>query len=253
MPKTRSEKLLEEYFLGKGLVFNKDFFYERDLGRPEKIDFYLEEAKALFEVAEFDRENKQDKSFLQTQEARKWIALDSYSLLRNKIEKKREQFRPYKENYTCVLVLHQGDSITACMEPELLAGAMFGDISIQFSTESEQTNTFFGRNGTLNPTKNTTFSAVAVVQELFPDRKVASAEFWKSHKKDDLRNLNIQELTEMHKNWSQSAGYDLQKRVVSLRVLLNPFAKRPIEPDFFNGPLDEVFLIDEFGRFTQQK
>lgn len=253
MPKTESEKLLEEYFLNKGLVSEKDFFYERDLGKPKKIDFYVERLNTLFEVTEFNRENDQDKLLLQTRETKGMVRLDSYSLIRNKIDEKREQFKPYKEDYVCVLVLHRGDSIAASLEPELLAGAMFGDISMRFSSVGEQTYTFFGRNGALKPSINRTFSAVAVVQEVFPDRKAAAAEFWRSHKEEDLENLSVQDLTKKYEAWSQSVGYDLEKRVISLRVLLNPFAKKPMEPSFFDGPLDEVFSFDESGRFTQRR
>jgi len=251
--KTESEKLFQEYLEQKGLILNQDFLYEPDLGKTTKIDFFVKSINTLFEVTEFSRDNEQDRRLLKTLDTKEAVGFDSYSLIRNKINGKKEQFRPYKKDYICVLVLHRGDSIVASLETELLAGAIFGDISIGFSNEGNYTTTFFGRNGSLKPAINTAFSAVAVIQKLFPDRKRAVSEFWKSNKKEDLANLNVAELERIFEDWSQKMGYDLNNRGVSLRVVQNPFASKQIPIEFFDGQLDEIFSIDSSGRFTQQK
>jgi hypothetical protein len=253
MRMTYSEKLFREYLENKGLILNQDFFYEPDLGKARKIDFFVRTNNALFEVTEFNKNNIQDKQLLKTLDSKEAMIFDSYSLIRNKIDDKRDQFKAYKDDYICVLVLHQGDSMVASLETELLAGAIFGDISMRYSNEGNHLSTFFGRNGSLKPSINTTFSAIAVIQESFTERKIAFSEFWKTSKKDNLTNLSICELEKVFENWNRAARYDLDKRTVSLRVILNPYAKNNMLPNFFNSELDEVFSIDPSGRFSQQK
>jgi len=251
MLRTKSESLFEDYLQQKGLKFERDFFYEPYLGHQKRPDYLVKSTvNALFEIKEFSVDSKFDKRLMSSTHIRA-IGLPLYAQSREKLRNAQKKFRPFKKRFPCVLVLHKGTSITAELSTEILAGSAFGDISITFSSAGTDHQTIFGRNGWLSPNKNTTFSAISVIEELHPDKQRASTDFWKAHSKETLKNKSLPQIADMFELWSAANGYDLSKRFIRMRVVINPFATMPIPSDFFNTQFDEVYGFEEAGRLTK--
>ncbi|MGD0328721.1 MAG: hypothetical protein ABSB00_03385 [Minisyncoccia bacterium] len=251
MTVTSSEKLFEEYLSKKGLVADKDFFYEPDLGKPKRPDYLVRiNADTLFEIKEFSRESKADRYMRTPENFSVAIRLDPYSQTREKIGQARKKFKDYKNDYPCVLILHKGDSFTAGLDTQLIAGSAYGDISLRMSPDGSNSQWIFDKNGELSPKKNTTLSAIAVIEEIYPEKAVAGKEFWKEHEMPEMLG---NDLLQVYEAWCKSKGYNIRKRYVRLRTIINPFAKKPISQDFFDQKYDEVSVIKVTGKFVRVK
>jgi hypothetical protein len=231
MSTTFSEKLFEEYLSYKGLIRDKDFFYEPNLGKPRKPDYLIKDGvDTLFEVKEFSRESKSDTKLRASANSRMAVRLDPYARTRKKIDYARQKFKDYKNEYPCVLILHQGDSFTADMDIKMVAASAYGDLAIRWLPHEETSSWFFDKNGALSPLKNTTLSAIAVIEEIFPERAMAEKEFWKKH---SMPRKMGSDFLKKYKVWCKSKSYDLQKRYIRLRTIINPFASKPVSINFF--------------------
>lgn len=246
MATNKSEILFEEYLTNKGLERDQDFFYEPDLKKTKKPDYLVkDEGDLLFEVKEFSRENKHDKRFLSSKGV---VRMDTYSQIRTKIGKARTKFKEFKNDFPCILVLYKGNSITVSLDVQIVAAAMFGDISMRFYPDGSSSPWLFDRNGELSPTKNKTLSGISIVDEVFPEKDAAMKEFWQVTR-PKLKNETMEEISEMFTAWSATHGFDLRNRIIRLITIVNPFASKKISQDFFRGSLDEIYTIDQSGSF----
>jgi hypothetical protein len=134
---------------------------------------------------------------------------------------------------------------TVILEPEFVFGAMLGNLSIQANFDNSKAHkvvkfikTIFGRGGKMTKNKNTTISAIIVLQEFLDNREVQKA--LKEEERKQGKEFTGPELTAIRMKLLKN--YDL-KRVPRVVIMENPYARIPLPLVLFCGPYDERWRI----------
>jgi len=234
-----SQELFEDYLNHKGLVKNRDYFYEPDGNtRP---DFLVKAGhNIIFEVKEFSSDSEGDQQ-LRSLEGHVTV-LELYGPVRRKIQKAKRQFKSHKNDYPCVLILYKGDSLAVNLDIFVVAAAAYGDLSMNSNGQWH-----FGQNTKLSPERNKTFSGIGIIDEVYPERVAAHKIFLEDNTFSSSDTL--QQIDERFKDWSQVNGYNLEKRVIRVQLINNVFASKHVSLGFFDGECDEIYSTDENGLF----
>lgn len=242
--KTKSELLFEQYLISSGIT---DFRFEREFQETSKkpdysLTFFGEEI--LFDV----------KEFCPTADdlAGGFGVYNPCGPIRKKIEKAREKFKDL-ENYYCCLVLYNAGKPLVDLDWRYIYAAMLGNLGLRIPfgpnkrliwEEAEPAFQYDGKvryekEGYPPKTRNTTISAILVVDELrIGERRFETAR--RNRERDLGRSLTSQEFSEL------IAPFRTKKRNASfseLRVVVseNPYARKPLPRDIFCGHYDERY------------
>jgi len=243
MTKTHSELLFEDYLQSLSL----DFGYEAEVpGRTKRPDYRVEfnGRPYWFEVKELlDPESKPTKGF------------DPTPPFEEKIDKARKKFSEFKDD-PCVLVLHGCKSIYRLPMLDVIVSAAFGErITLEPAcgqTLADEPFRFkFRGKAKLGPDRNTTISAIAILQHYELESHWVDA-FYRVRKKIELGEevgpLAYAEEFELMKDIENKVEF---KESVRALILENPFARISLPSTFPLGPLDQRWgLKDSSGWYT---
>ena len=231
---TDSEHLLADYFASLGYKAGSDFLYEVvDLSKPTRPDFRFDGLGLVFDIKEFDGSGKEDQKLLRGNTAQ---PIDGNQGVRSKIDQFSKQVKPYKEEYSCNLVLYRAGGLAANLETFALASALFGDERLSFPKEGESATLIYKGNAKLQANKNTRIASVSILEITNPGVTRAHARY-KELYKDQMPAGHFLEFIR---------AYDIfdQPDIIRLRTILNPYASKPIPSSFFAGKNDEVYSVD---------
>ncbi len=245
--KTVSESLFEEYLCSNGY---RDWTYEPQIGKQSKHpDYLLRHAgsESLFEVKEIHEKRPKPPGL---------VVVNPYRALRSKIHEARVQFQRLKD-YCCSLVVCNISDWEATLDPEVVFGAMLGDLgfAIDFDAAAGQLvpgterNTFLDggkmiRYKTGDP-QNTTISAIVVLERY----RVPDLEFDEAVKEEIVRReestqqtLSVDERFKLR--FDMYSRHPLRTRALPrVCVVENPVARIPFPDDLFRGELDEHWRL----------
>ena len=173
-----------------------------------------------------------------------------YSGIRRMIEKGREKFKEYKER-CCVLVVHNINDWQFRDHPQIVYGAMLGDLGLQFpfdahqGTLAQQGNHAFLDHGKMIDPKHRkpqkkTISAIAVLTEFTIPNLQFEVEYQdrierrrQKLKGEPTPTQCIETRLAMYGKFSPTLG-----KAPRLAVFENPFASHELPLDIFRGPFD---------------
>jgi hypothetical protein len=249
--KSDGERLVAAYLSQRG--FHHFSEYERPVG-GKLLDFSVDHPDQSFVMEVYEPHIRIPKNG-------GWFS--SYDGLRGMFERnKREQIRAAKNaGLPFVGVLARTNS-DIDFGPDLVAGAMFGDLTINMpiaeggeSLDVERGVTAFGSGGKVQPGQMRGVSAVAIVRRFNPtawkltkelNARTAGLPSWHAGMTEG-ESLAIQTrmadiATEIEHQFLRSGTYDPAAAVARLIVLHNPYADRSLWLDILNGPHDEQWL-----------
>ena len=112
---------------------------------------------------------------------------------------------------------------------------MFGDLGFSLSVgEPDSLRAVFLGRAKLTEGQNTTFSAVAVVERIKPYQQ-----FFDSLVAERMPNPSFEMSGIFEQIRSEHSDIDFQSQAARLRVIHNPHAAMPLQPEVFAGPHDE--------------
>ncbi len=189
-----------------------------------------------------------------------------YHSIRKEIHEARRQFKEYKKDYCCVLVIHNVDDWDSRDSPYVLFGAMLGDygLTMQFDPKrglalpGTKRSAFLDGGKMIDPKnrriQNTGISAIAVLSELTIPDPAFEKEY--ENRVEALRVKHGREPRIEEQLGVRMGLYDEielslgQKPRVS--VFENPFAGRPLPADVMCGLFDERRQYnDRLGRIIR--
>jgi hypothetical protein len=208
MPTNRStgEALFEAYLRSQCLT---DWEFEKShSGKKKRPDYSLSVNgfEYLFDVKEFKQEIISGS-----------IYYDPYTMIRDKIEDGREQFREYKDRPCSLVLYNEGSPFVHLSDPDKMFGAMLGDVGFSIPVNlatgvaSDEGKWGYFDGGKMirpktNKAQNTTISALITLRYVF-------------------------ETGESH---------------LGVIVWENPYARFPLPRDLFCGPYDERYTADPY-------
>jgi len=243
-----SEQLFERYLVEQGLAFAYEAEREETSKRPD-YSIVWKGQEILFEVKEFAGTPA-------TLEGAG--VLDGYAAIRRKIEEARKKFRDLKL-YCCNLVLVQVGTGLVFLDPEFVAGAMFGNVTVTTpfagsrSPARSRSRTTFGRRGKLS-NANTTISSVVVLEKFpvgqrnlqcaRPNTEVSLGSGWEARARACVEALRL---------GRQMRGTECDPSLVVVRAVVyrNPNARLPLPDELFQGAFDEQYSFDAQGKFQR--
>ncbi len=162
---------------------------------------------------------------------------DSNPRIQQAVKHAADQLRPFKSDFPCVVVLYNAGSFTDLGDP-LVMRALFGS--------APGPNR---KSGLWQRAKNTTVSAVAIMEHFRPNEHIVEAALSKQNSDDTARGLSREErivrgleaMEALNERYGQAFLEEAHPR---LRVLHNPFSVRPLAPDTFVGSRDEHTFFD---------
>jgi len=179
-----------------------------------------------------------------------------YSGIRKLIEKGREKFKEYKE-HCCVLVVHNIDDWQFRDHPQIVFGAMLGNLGLQIPYDPDK-GALVGRGkqafldgGKMidyrhGKAQNTTIRAVAVLTQFTIPNPQFEVEF--QDRVDRLRKKLKREPAPTQCIETRMKMYDTLKPTLGeaprLAVFDNPLADPELPPDVFRGPFDLRYRYD---------
>lgn len=209
------------------------------LGMSKRLDYLLDcnNQKCFFDVKEL-RKKKNEPT---TQSA----FIDPYTSLRKKINEATRQFKEYKKEYCCSLVVFNVSDGQAILAPLFVLSAMLGNLgfSTKFNTaegkaiKDSEKNVFLNGGKMINygmrTSQNTTISSIIVLENNFLNDTEYQRAIKEEIKKQNrpLKGIEQFKIAEIEGHHSTSVT-----RVV---VVENPFAKIVFPEDLFVGPFDE--------------
>jgi hypothetical protein len=245
---TVSEQIFERYLQENG--YTQVEFHPQLAETTRRPDYRVTvgNRSLLFEVKEFQA-SVQD--FPGARQANQIYgrAYDPYVRIRQKIDDAREKFRGIKDQ-TCCLVLFNQEKPLVDLTPQIVHGAMLGSIGVSIpfnpglgSFDRSDAREVFSGNGKCGPRKNTTLSAIIVLEPLLLGERRFRCHFNRlrneivGHKLtwDEIFDLERTE-REKARGTERDAATNVQWRVV---VLENPWASNPLDRDLFCGRFDE--------------
>jgi len=265
--RTDSELLFEQYLNSLGHHEGVQFEYEEDIGHSTRPDYRFgkETPPIVFEVKSFSSESRQSRAISQqAEENAKRMAqgkgfglamhLNQYKEQRAKVEKARVQFKAYRHDHVCIPVLDRNTGFLIDFEPRILAGSLFGDVTLVTPRGGGKSYWTFGSNGILQPQMNTSFSAVCALDVIKPDHKKLMDIFQKEYGSISETLLECGDFPTFSKlcnEISDKHGLDPERKIVKATVIMNPHARISITPQFFSGEYDEVWGFDKNGGFVK--
>lgn len=248
-PKTVSERLFQRYLRSQGVSFE---FEAESPGKKARPDFAVVAGGATVycEVKELHERRPPPSPGTAAN-------FDPYAGVRKEIHEARRQFREYKD-HPCVLVLYNVNDWEFRSWPDVLLGAMLGEVgwAIPFNKdrgrlEVNRASRAFGDGGKMVSPKsrrlqNTTFSAIAVLSE------------YREPNPDFHRELRRREnaLARRHSRARSDDGWlgmviglarqhpiELPARP-RLCTIENPLARIPLPDRFFAGEFDSRHRFD---------
>jgi len=179
---------------------------------------------------------------------------DSYPPLRRSFKgRKSRQAKAVKDaGLPFVVVLGRTNSDVP-FQPEIVAGAMFGNVSVEVPLDSTggESRTVFGGGGRVQRKQNRGVSAVAIlssfnptywrVEQVMADR-LGVEPSWRpnmspaSAKREQVASARV--MREIHDHMAATGDYIVTAQLAKLTVLHNPYADHPIGLDVLNGPHD---------------
>ncbi len=245
-PETASELLFQEYLQQLGIDAD---FEPKIQGKRRRIDFlFSSNGTDIFcELKELHEKRPHPGGATN---------FDPYSGLRKQIHEGRKKFQEYKE-HCCVLVVHNIDDWQFRDHPQIVYGAMLGDLGLQFpfhrlqGTLAQQGNhAFLDRGKMIHPKRrtpqNTTISAIAVLTEFTIPNLQFEAKF--RARIDRLRQKLKGEPTPTQCIETRLEMYDESRptkgKTPRLAVFENPFASHGFPCDIFQGPFDLRYRYD---------
>jgi uncharacterized protein len=247
---TPGERLFEAYLRGLEIPYKYEHEHKEDFpGRKKSPDFLVRwnGTKVICDVKDTHRRRECPTG---------GAMFDPYLPIRKKIDKARRQFREYKDS-PCVLVLYNVNDWEFRDDPQILYGAMLGDLGFTVPVMSSATQDVArsvqevllnnGRMWRHGEVRNTTFSAIAVLSEFeVPNRAYYEerSEAWARIP----RGLNPSERLERQFEWAKCNHRSrILRREPRCVVVENPSAAIPLETTAFSGPYDERyrFVHDE--------
>ncbi|MGH9673461.1 MAG: DUF5678 domain-containing protein [Bryobacteraceae bacterium] len=227
---TCSERLFERYLFEQGLAFDYEAGREEASQRRD-YEVIWRGRKILFEVQEFAA----------TPPAGEAGVFGAYASIRRKIEDARGRFRDL-DSHCCNLVLVQAGTEPVFLEPELMARAMFGDLTC----ETPVGETVVDR-GKKRANAATPMSSVMII-ERFPVgwRNLECA----LHNRETAiwRGLSrLEAMREGRKLAQELRGTecDTSLHVVRAVVYRNPRTRGPLPDELFRGPFDEHYAVEQ--------
>jgi hypothetical protein len=190
-------------------------------------------------------------------------SFSSYDGLRGIFERnKKEQIRAAKNSRLPFVGVLARTNSDVDFGPDLVAGAMFGDLTFRMpiaddgeSFDIERGATTFGSGGKVQPSQMRGVSAIAIVRRFNPTAWRLSKEFeartaglpsWHAGMTAAQRSAIQAEIaktaTEVEDQFLRSGAYDPATAVARLIVLHNPYAEHSLRLDILNGPHDEQWL-----------
>ncbi len=239
--KNDSERIFEECLTSHGLT---PFVYEPPTpGTSSKPDYRLTFGGTYlyFDVKEFEP----DASDLEPG----FGAFDPYGPIRWKIRDVWKQFQAL-EAYPCRLVLYNSKKPLVYLTPEIVVGAMLGDLGIQIPFKPGQgllggeSRQVFTKRGMMiryeaaravEP-RNLNTSAIIALEWLDVGQRRFSVEV-RRVKREKVREPSRAELVEM---FEQAQG-TFEQRELRVIVCENPYVPKRLPEEMFRGPYDEWY------------
>ena len=233
---TEGERLFYEYLRSQGVSDDDIEFEKEHQGIAKRPDFSLRlnNEECIFDVKDFEAKEIKQGYFL---------SADEYGPLRAKIEEGRKQFREFKDKCCCLVLFNQGNYDVDLTEPDIMFGAMYGDIGIviDFDREKGEAIPSTARYGYLKDGKmvrprtgdpqNTTISALITLRYV-PTGRLRFEHFLKSLSRSELEDPEIKA--------------DLDADEVNLGVIVweNVDARIPFPRELLQGDYDIRFEYD---------
>lgn len=245
--KTLSESLFEEYLSSNGY---RDWSYEPQIGEQSKHpDYLLRQAgvESLFEVKELRQKSPPPDGF---------VNVDPYRSIRKKIHEARIKFQRLKD-YCCSLVVCNIDDWETALDPEVVFGAMLGDLGLSMDFDPSagrlvpgtERNTFLNggkmiRQKTGEP-QNTTISAIVVLERYrIPDSEFDNAVRQEIARREESTQQSLSADERAKVRFEMYSSHTLKTREVPrVRVVENPVARIPFPEELFRGELDEHWQL----------
>jgi len=247
MVKTTSELRFEEYLKSNGLGY---FQFEKEIrGTSRRPDYSLTfmGQEILFEVKEFKSTGDEVKN------DNKAHTYDPYLHIREKIGAGRKKFKDL-ESYCCCLVLWNEEKPLVFLEwPELIYGAMLGDLAIRIPIEpagqylvtgesqavySAQGGKMVHKEGQQVVVENRTISAVLVLEDLDVGQRRFGVEVRRAEKEG--KKLSPVEFFEMFER-AKGTEKDYGLKELRISVYENPYARKRPPAEMFRGPYDKRY------------
>ena len=242
--KTESELAFEEYLRQRGFA---GFEYEPPIpGKLERPDYRLafHGSFLYFDVKQFEPTKDELES--------SGGAFDPYSPIRWKIHEVWKQFKGLEE-YPCALVLYDCGKPTAHPTPEIVLGAMLGNVGFRTMVDAKRgiavggSHPVFRAGGKMiryesgRPVgvRNRIVSAILVIENL----PVGMHRFLAMTPQNDQALPLEERCKRTMEAIERSRGTDRDVSLRPLRAVVheNPFATRRLPPDIFCGPYDERY------------
>lgn len=233
---THSESLLQEYLDVQKVRWEREPILPGKVKRP---DYRIASDGLLcwLEVKEFNDPDVKPTS-----------GFSPCPPIADRINKACKQFHEYKDD-CCALVLHNCRSIYRSTQVSAVLSAAFGEFIVMEQTVSELAHqdpprfTFRGRSR-LNCSLNTTVSAIVILEHYELQERLVDGwqELLNRHARgDELGPFSLAEVLQERNDYPGMVAYP---GTVRLRVLRNPFARRPLPIETFRGPFDQHWGLD---------
>jgi hypothetical protein len=222
---TESEELFATYLDQRGL----NYIYEPVMGNraPDFLVAHPDDGEIVCEVTEITK-----------MEPAGWI--DPYRAARQKIKAKQKKASVVKGKYPYVIVLR-----FAIPHPSIemiVPGAMYGDVGLTMLIDTQTGGPVEGsqpvvaalQGGRMQRERNTTISAVAVVEQFNPTKAKIDRSIRRRLREDATAVEFLAVANEEYGN----PEFDESARLPRLDVFHNVFAALPVPPEFFAGPHD---------------
>lgn len=243
-PSSPGERLFSAYLRQRRLSAN----YERDVG-GRNPDFLVSHPNCTVACDVFEPELRLPSSGA--------FSFSSYPALRRvfKPRKRKQAQAAAQAGLPFVHVLARTNSDLS-FDPLIVAGAMLGDLTFTFPVfpdgnapegfdARDHTRNLLGANRQLQPTVNTSVSAIAILRSFNPTQwrhEVASAahfqRFGPVANFDDAGRRALVHL-ELVEHMERVGAYDATAHLARLIVMHNPWARIPLALEVFGGPHDE--------------
>ncbi|MCL4486938.1 MAG: hypothetical protein M1570_02250 [Chloroflexi bacterium] len=217
---TISERIFENYIASHGVEFER--IPENGVPRPD-YRVRIRAGPLIVEVKEFNRRLNEGHE----------ADTDPAVLIREKIKGARRKFDLYRDCECCLVLYNRGK--TGLLHPQQLLRAMFGE-----HVEPVGMNAYrFSGLAELRPHQNTRLSAVVA---LLP---VPGYTSMLRHVDPSISAPGVIATRES----MRQGGPDSDTVVVRAAVVENPFARRPLSREAFDGPFDERWARVDDGTF----
>ena len=245
-PKTDSEKLFQKYLQQVGIEAD---FEPKIPGIRSRIDFrFASNGTDIFcELKELHEKRRHPGGA---------TMFNPYSGIRKIIEKGREKFKEYKE-HCCVLVVHNIDDWQFRDHPQIVYGAMLGNLGLQIPYDPQKgallsrgKQAFFDGGKMIDyrhgKAQNTTIRAIAVLTQFTIPNPQFEVEYQNRIKRrrqklkgEPTPTQCIETRMEIYGKFSPTLG-----EAPRLAVFENPLADPELPPDVFRGPFDMRYRYD---------